>query len=312
MSGQEAMGGSPMGGGDFAVQTRGLTRRLGSFTAVDGLDLDVEHGAIFGFLGANGAGKTTAIRMLCGLLAPSSGQATVDGVDVVKRPEQVKQRIGYMAQKFSLYDDLTVAENIGFFADAYLVPRKVLKARFATVLEDTGLQGQERVLTKTLPVGIKQRLALACALVHEPRVIFLDEPTAGVDPLTRRAFWRRIHRLRSQGVTIFITTHHLDEAENCTTVLFMQAGKVVGRGPPRKLRDEADRGDLVRVAEVDLDLLRSSGRVREVTPMGAAWHVRLRSPDDAEALSRELGVTVERIRPSLEDVFLEAIGGTPP
>ena len=172
---------------DVAVHTRGLVKRFGRFTAVDGIDLDVERGAIFGFLGANGAGKTTAIRMLCGLLKPSGGVAVVDGVDVVRRPERVKSRIGYMAQKFSLYDDLTVDENIRFFADAYLVPRKRLADRRDHVLRSTDLVGQDRIITKTLPVGIKQRLALACALVHEPRVLFLDEPTAGVDPLSRRS-----------------------------------------------------------------------------------------------------------------------------
>jgi len=292
---------------DLAVRTRGLTRRFGSFTAVDGIDLDVARGAIFGFLGANGAGKTTAIRMLCGLLAPSEGEAMVDGVDVVRDPERVKASIGYMAQKFSLYDDLTVDENIRFFADAYLVPLSRLAARRDEVLDRTSLRGQEDRITATLPVGIKQRLALACALVHEPRVLFLDEPTAGVDPLSRRAFWWQIHELRNRGVTVFVTTHHLDEAENCTEVLFMQAGRAVGLGAPRALRDEADRGDLVHVEGVDARQLGASPRVRDVVPLGAGWHVRLRSPDDAAPLARELGVEVERVRPSLEDVFLDAI-----
>lgn len=292
---------------DVAVRVRGLVKKFGRFTAVDHIDLEVRRGAIFGFLGANGAGKTTAIRMLCGLLRPTSGEAVIDGIDVVRRPEQVKERIGYMAQKFSLYDDLTVAENIRFFADAYLVPRGRIAARRDEVLRSTELVGQSGVITKTLPVGIKQRLALACALVHEPRVLFLDEPTAGVDPLSRRAFWRQIHRLRTQGVTIFVTTHHLDEAENCTEVLFMQAGRSVGLGPPRQLRDDADRGDLVEIQGVSGDALRASELVREFTPMGAGWHVRLHDPDQVDALSRALGVEARRIRPSLEDVFLEAI-----
>ncbi len=292
---------------ELAVRTRGLTRRFGSFTAVDGIDLDVERGAIFGFLGANGAGKTTAIRMLCGLLDPSEGEATVDGVDVVRDPEGVKARIGYMAQKFSLYDDLSVDENIRFFADAYLVPRERVAERRAEVLERTSLAGQENRITATLPVGIKQRLALACALVHEPRVLFLDEPTAGVDPLSRRAFWWQIHELRNRGVTVFVTTHHLDEAENCTQVLFMQAGRSVGLGAPRDLRDAADVGDLVHVEGADASTLAASPRVRDVVPMGSGWHVRLRAADDADALAREHAVTVTRVRPSLEDVFLDAI-----
>lgn len=291
-----------------ALEARGLTRRFGAFTAVDHIDLSVARGSIFGFLGANGAGKTTAIRMLCGLLTPTSGEATVDGVDVVREPERVKGRIGYMAQKFSLYDDLTVDENIQFFADAYLVPRGELATRRAKVLERTALGGREGSITATLPVGIKQRLALACALVHEPRVLFLDEPTAGVDPLSRRAFWWQIHELRNQGVTVFVTTHHLDEAENCTEVMFMQAGRCVALGAPRALREAADHGDLVVVSGADAPSLRANARVRHFVPIGPSWQVRLRSPDDVEPLQSELGVSVRRIEPSLEDVFLEAIG----
>ena len=290
-----------------AVEVHGLVKRFGRFTAVDGIDLTVPRGAIFGFLGANGAGKTTAIRMLCGLLRPSDGSALVDGVDVVRQPEQVKARIGYMAQKFSLYDDLTVDENIAFFADAYLVPREKLAERRKEVLERTELIGRESVITKTLAAGIKQRLALACALVHEPRILFLDEPTAGVDPLSRRAFWWQIHRLRKRGVTIFVTTHHLDEAENCTQVMFMQAGRCVALGTPRELRDAADVGDMVSIEGVGAEALRGSPRVEEFVPMGASWQVRLRSPSDAEPLAQELGVAVTRVRPSLEDVFIAAI-----
>ncbi len=291
---------------DLSVTASGLVRRFGDFVAVDHIDLAVPWGSIFGFLGANGAGKTTTIRMLCGLLEISSGAASVDGIDVVRRPERVKERIGYMAQKFSLYSDLTVAENISFFADAYLVPRSKLRARTDFVLATTGLRGEEGRFTKTLPVGIKQRLALACSLVHEPRVLFLDEPTAGVDPLSRRNFWRLIHQLSDSGVTVFVTTHHLDEAENCHEVLFMQAGRQVGLGSPRALRDAADRGDLVRVRYSDGAALRADARVREASNMGANWHLRLRDPGDVESLAADLGVPVLPIRPSLEDVFLEA------
>mgnify|MGYP002632704397 CR=1 FL=1 len=291
---------------DLALQATGLTRRFGSFTAVDHIDLAVPRGAIFGFLGANGAGKTTAIRMLCGLLAPSEGSAMVDGVDVVRDPDGVKARIGYMAQKFSLYDDLTAIENLQFFADAYLVPRKELAARTAEVLAHTGLDDRKTAITSTLPGGIKQRLALACALIHNPRVLFLDEPTAGVDPLSRRLFWKRIHELRTRGTTIFVTTHHLDEAENCTSVIFMQAGRAVGLGSPRELRRQGDRGDRVRLKGVSRDQLLSSPRVVEQIPMGAGWHLKLRTADDIEPLQRELGVPLTRISPSLEDVFIEA------
>ncbi len=230
-------------GAELAVDARGLVKRFGRFTAVDRVDVQVRRGEIFGFLGANGAGKTTVIRMLCGLLAPTAGTAVVDGVDVVRRPDEVKARIGYMAQKFSLYDDLTVAENTRFFADVYLVPRAEVAQRVAEVLDSTGLRGREGALTGTLPAGIKQRLALACALIHRPRILFLDEPTAGVDPLSRRAFWRRIHELRTAGSTVFVTTHHLDEAENCTRVMFMQAGRAVALGAPRALRRQHLRPD---------------------------------------------------------------------
>lgn len=292
-----------------AVVAHGLTRKFGSFTAVDGLELDVARGEIFGFLGANGAGKTTAIRMLCGLLAPTSGRATVDGADVVRRPNQVKARIGYMAQKFSLYDDLTVVENVRFFADVYLVPRKAVKARIEQVLDDTGLRGREDVLTQTLPAGIKQRLALASALIHEPRVLFLDEPTAGVDPMSRRVFWKRIHQLRTQGTTVFVTTHHLDEAENCTRVMFMQDGRTVGLGSPRELRRAADRGDRIRIVGArrdELQPLLEDGRLTDLVSMGAAWHAKVAEPERMGQLRTELGVQLEPIEPSLEEVFLEA------
>ncbi|MCB9674454.1 MAG: ABC transporter ATP-binding protein [Alphaproteobacteria bacterium] len=291
---------------DLALQASGLVRRFGSFVAVDHIDLAVKRGSIFGFLGANGAGKTTTIRMLCGLLQPSSGTALVDGEDVVRRPDAVKARIGYMAQKFSLYGDLTVSENIRFFADVYLVPTREVRARTDEVLEHTGLVDRRDALTRTLPAGIKQRLALACALIHRPRVLFLDEPTAGVDPLSRRLFWTRIHELRTRGTTIFVTTHHLDEAENCTEVMFMQAGRCVGLGPPRELRRAADRGDRVRIKGGDRDRLRASSRIRELVPMGSGWQALLNGPGDVEPLAVELGLPVQRISPSLEDVFLEA------
>ncbi len=291
---------------ELSVEAKGIVRRFGEFTAVDHIDLAVPWGSIFGFLGANGAGKTTTIRMLCGLLAFTEGTATVAGVDAVRHPEKVKERIGYMAQKFSLYADLTVLENLQFFADAYLVPRRSLESRIHHALETTALKGEESRLTRTLPVGIKQRLALACSLVHEPRVLFLDEPTAGVDPLSRRNFWRLIHQLSDQGVTVFVTTHHLDEAENCHEVLFMQAGRQVGLGSPRELRDAADTGDLVKVRVADPASLRANPRVREASAMGAHMHVRLRSAADVGPLAEELGVPVHCIRPSLEDVFLEA------
>ncbi len=289
-----------------AVHARGLTRRFGKFLAVDNIDLHVPRGAIYGFLGPNGAGKTTTIRMLCGLLRPSSGRATVDGADVVKDPESVKARIGYMSQKFSLYNDLTVDENIRFFSDIYLVPRKLLPERREFALHTAGLKGREKAITATLPVGIKQRLALGCAVLHDPRVLFLDEPTAGVDPVSRRSFWRLIHTMRQRGVTVFVTTHYMDEAENCAQVAFIRSGRIVALGSPRQLRRQGDRGDLVRIRGTDRQALLENPRVVSMTPMGAAWHARLRSPADIEPLSGELGASVQPIAPSLEDVFLDA------
>jgi ABC-2 type transport system ATP-binding protein len=297
---------------DLAVRARRLRRTFGAFVAVDDIDLDVPRGSIYGFLGPNGAGKTTTIRILCGLLEPSGGEATVDGVDVVKDSEGVKARIGYMSQKFALYNDLTVDENIAFYGDVYLVPRSRLAERRAFALTMAGLLGRERSITGTLPVGIKQRLALGCAILHEPRVLFLDEPTAGVDPLSRRAFWRLIHTMREAGVTVFVTTHYMDEAENCGVVAFIRAGQLVGLGPPRQLRLQGDHGDLVRVRGVARERLLGDPRVRSLTPMGAAWHLRLARPEDAVSLARDLGVEVERIAPSLEDVFLEACEGKQP
>ncbi len=291
---------------DIAVSARKLRRTFGAFVAVNDVDLEVPRGSIYGFLGPNGAGKTTTMRILCGLLAASSGEATVDGVDVVKDPEAVKSRIGYMSQKFALYNDLTVDENIHFYGDVYLVPRKKLAARREFALEMSGLKGREKSITGTLPVGIKQRLALGCAVLHEPRVLFLDEPTAGVDPLSRRQFWRLIHAMRQDGVTIFVTTHYMDEAENCGMVAFLRAGTLVGLGPPRQLRRDGDRGDMVRLVGVERATLLADPRVRAATPMGAAWHVKLTDPAHADALGAELGVAVERIAPTLEDVFLDA------
>ncbi len=291
---------------DLAVFTEGLMRRFGAFVAVDRIDLQVPRGSIYGFLGPNGAGKTTTIRMLCGLLRATGGKAVVDGVDVVRDPEGVKARVGYMSQKFSLYADLTVDENIAFFGDVYLVPRKRLAERRAFALDNADLRGRERTLTGTLPVGIKQRLALGCAVLHEPRILFLDEPTAGVDPVSRRAFWRLIHGMRQAGVTVFVTTHYMDEAENCGTVAFIRGGRIVGLGPPRELRRAGDQGVLVRIRGVDRGVLAADPRIAGLTPMGAAWHVKLRSPGDRAALARDLGVPVEPVAPTLEDVFLEA------
>ncbi len=216
-----------------------LTKRFGDFTAVDRVTLDVGRGEIFGFLGPNGAGKSTAIRILCGLLAPTEGRAVVNGYDVARDPESVKRNIGYMSQKFSLYDDLTVEENIEFFSGIYGVAREAREARKRVALSMAGLEEKRNTMTRLLPGGWKQRLALGCAILHEPPILFLDEPTSGVDPIARRMFWDLIYRLSGQGRTVFVSTHYMDEAEYCHRLALMYRGKVVALGSPAELKQAA-------------------------------------------------------------------------
>lgn len=222
-----------------AVVIEGLVKRFGDFTAVDHVTLEVGRGEIFGFLGPNGAGKSTAIRILCGLLAPTEGRAVVNGFDVARDPESVKSRIGYMSQKFSLYDDLTVEENIEFFSGVYGVAREAREARKQVALSMAGLEERRSAMTRLLPGGWKQRLALGCAILHEPPVLFLDEPTSGVDPIARRMFWDLIYKLSGQGHTVFVSTHYMDEAEYCHRLALMYRGKVVALGSPVELKQAA-------------------------------------------------------------------------
>ena len=221
-----------------AVQTRELTRKFGKFIAVNKVSIDVAQGEIFGFLGANGAGKTTMIKMLCGLLMPSSGSGSVAGFDIYKQSERIKQNIGYMSQKFSLYDDLTIAENIEFYGGIYNLPTDVIHQRRDALINDVGLGDVTSSLTRDLPLGFKQRLALGCALLHDPSILFLDEPTSGVDPVARRAFWNLIYDTSAQGKTIFVTTHFMDEAEYCHRLSIMRDGNIIALGAPRELRAE--------------------------------------------------------------------------
>jgi ABC-2 type transport system ATP-binding protein len=222
---------------DLAVSARGLTRKFGQFVAVDHIDIAVNRGEIFGFLGANGAGKTTAIRMFCGLLAPTSGEANVDGVPITDA-ETVKTHIGYMSQKFSLYNDLTVSENITFYGGVYGLTANQIEESSDNLIKRLGLENYRNKLTKDLPLGFKQRLALGCAVLHGPRVIFLDEPTGGVDPVARRHFWDLIYDLADQGRTVFVTTHYMDEAEYCGRVSIMDTGKIVALGTPAELKKQ--------------------------------------------------------------------------
>ncbi len=301
-----------------AIEVRSLTRRFGDFTAVDAVSFDVARGRIFGFLGANGAGKSTTIRMLCGLLEPTSGTATVGGFDVRREPERVKRAIGYMSQRFSLYEDLTVAENIRFFGGAYGLARKAVEARLPWVLEMAGLRGRERSLTRTLSVGWKQRLALGCAVLHEPGIVFLDEPTGGVDPSSRRRFWELINKLSEGGMTVFVTTHYMDEAEYCNDIRLIHAGRIVAAGSPRELKATVIRHPILEVAAdrpvEALEVLQKEPWVVDTSIFGISLHVGVEDEAEGERLVRErLGAAgiavrrIDRIMPSLEDVFIHEI-----
>jgi len=221
---------------EISVKTSDLTRQFGSFMAVDRISFEVYDGEIFGFLGANGAGKTTTIRMLCGLLLPSSGKAWVEGFDVYKETGSIKQNIGYMSQKFSLYEELSVRENIEFFGGVYGLSPRELKNTREKALSDFGLEKVSGKLTRELPLGWKQRLALACSLLHNPKVLFLDEPTGGVDPISRREFWQKIYTLAEAGTTVFVTTHYMDEVEYCNRLSIMHNGQIISMGTPNELK----------------------------------------------------------------------------
>jgi drug efflux transport system ATP-binding protein len=297
------------------VVARGLIKRFGDFVAVDGISLEAQKGEIVGFLGPNGAGKSTTIRMLCGLLRPSGGQALVAGYDVAKDPERVRQRIGYMSQKFSLYNDLQVIENIRFFASLYAVSSSQLRERESWVLAMAGLRGRESALTGTLPTGWKQRLALGCAVLHRPPILFLDEPTSGVDPISRRQFWELIHSMAAEGVTVLVTTHYMDEAEYCNRLVLIFQGRVVASGSPSELKQHAMSGDLLLVESEPLasalELLQQRPEVKDAAVFGNTLHVVVQDARTAmprlRAYLSQHGVTVtktESIRPTLEDVFV--------
>jgi len=300
-----------------AIVAEGLSRRFGSFLAVDGVTFTVPAGSVFGLLGANGAGKSTTIRMLCGLLAPSAGRAIVAGFDVATEAESIKRSIGYMSQKFSLYEDLTVGENIDFFSGLYGIRKGQGRAERERVLELTGLSDRPRELARDLPVGFRQRLALGCSLLHKPRVLFLDEPTAGVDPAARRMFWDIIYDLTSGGSTVLVTTHYLDEAEYCSTVTLMRDGAIVASGSPSELKTVHYPGLLLEIEcdrpELVLASLTGAEGIETVSLFGTRVHAGLapgRKAADVEALLAASGVGPVRLqvgRPSLEDVFIRVV-----
>ncbi len=302
-----------------AVHVEGLVRRFGDFVAVNGVSFQVAQGEIFGFLGANGAGKSTTLRILCGLLAASEGRASVAGIDVLKRPEAVRRAIGYMSQKFSLYLDLTVEENLEFFAGAYGLFGKAFRERCEAVLGALALGDLRDRLTGPLPGGLRQRAALACALLHRPKVVFLDEPTAGVAPEARRAFWRLIRTLADQGTTLFVTTHYLDEAESCDRVALMVTGRLAALDTPFELKRTFAPGRMLEVHGASLSQVREAAAalaVFSIEPFGAALHVRVpedgpRPEDLSRALARRgvLGASVADADVTLEDVFLRVARG---
>jgi len=301
-----------------AVHIEKLTKRFGDFTAVADLNLDVQPGEIFGFLGPNGAGKSTTIRVLCGLMAPTSGRAVVGGFDVSLHPEEVKRRIGYMSQKFSLYDDMTVKENIEFFAGVYGVPAEKFPARLEFVLKMAELEDKQDTLTRLLSGGWKQRLALGCAILHEPPILFLDEPTSGVDPIARRNFWELIYQLSASGHTIFVTTHYMDEAEYCHRIALMYGGRMIALGSPAELKRSLGVGHLLNLESSDLleslTQLYGGDNILDVAVFGGGLHIKVDNADRAIAWIRQTlaqaGIEIsvlEAITPSMEDVFVSLI-----
>ncbi len=303
---------------EVAVKVEGLTRKFGDFIAVNDLDLTVGAGEIFGFLGPNGAGKSTTIRMLCGLLSPSSGSGDVAGFDLSTQAEEIKQKIGYMSQKFSLYDDLTVAENIDFYGGIYGLAGKKMTERKAWAIRMAGLEGRENQPTHLLAGGWKQRLSLACAILHQPPIIFLDEPTSGVDPLSRRRFWELIHDMAERGRTVFVTTHYMEEAEYCDRVALIYRGRMIALGSPRQLKDEL-MDETILDLRCDqpqnlIDDLAAIEGVSDVALFGAGLHLKV---NDAEAVSERIkkmtaasgrtDVNVAPIDPGMEDVFVALI-----
>ncbi|MBX7042519.1 MAG: ABC transporter ATP-binding protein [Ignavibacteria bacterium] len=305
-----------------SVEVNGLTKKFGKFTAVDSISFHVEKGEVFGFLGANGSGKSTTIRMLCGIIAPTSGDAKVSGYDIKNETEKVKESIGYMSQKFSLYADLTVEENIEFFGGIYGLDSGKLRSRKDWVLEMSGLAERRKSLAGQLSVGFKQRLALGCSVIHEPAVVFLDEPTGGVDPVSRRSFWNLINDYSGGGTTVFVTTHNLDEAEFCNRIVLLDAGKIVAEGSPMELKENTIRNGMLFIDADDVyrayELLSNSDLVQNASIFGSALHASLSGKsqsvaESSDALRKLLtsgGIGVKSIRPvlpSLEDVFLETI-----
>lgn len=303
---------------DFAVYTENLTKTFHKFVAVDKVNLRIKPGEIYGFLGPNGAGKSTTIRMLCGIIAPSSGSGQVLDFDIVKQVEQIRLRIGYMSQRFSLYEDLTVFENLSFYAGIYQIPEQTKSQRLKVMIDMAGLTGRENELTGNLSGGWKQRLGLACAIIHEPELLFLDEPTSGVDPISRRNFWDLIYSLSEKKVTIMVTTHYMDEAEHCDRLGFIFGGRLIAEGSPTELKQQKMLGELVELDAQPMmramEILRQIKDITDVTFYGSLIHfVTDNAPQVKPLIYRSLeqgGVTIHQytvIQPSLEDIFVSLV-----
>jgi ABC-2 type transport system ATP-binding protein len=301
-----------------SIEINNLTKKFGSFTSVDNISFNVKRGEIFGFLGSNGAGKTTTIRMLCGILQPTSGDAIVGGHSVSKDPDAVKKSIGYMSQRFSLYNDLTVEENINFFGGVYGLEGKKFEERKKWVLKISNMMGKEHLMTGSLPGGIKQRLALGTAVIHQPEIVFLDEPTSGVDPLSRRNFWDLIHNLSSEGTTVFVTTHYLEEAEFCNNIILINAGKLIAEGSSKVLKTKYITNTIFEIVcdpVVDaMELLEKQDFVDETSIFGNNIHVivneRLKNKEQIKTLCAGNNINIKKIDkivPTLEDVFIHLL-----
>lgn len=301
-----------------SIEVKKLRKEFGNFTAVNDISFNVNSGDIFGFLGANGAGKTTAIKMMCGILEPTSGDAIVDGFSIAKDPSNVKLNIGYMSQRFSLYNDLAVGENINFFGGVYGLSGKELEKRKEWVLEIANLKNEEKILTGSLPGGIKQRLALGTAVIHKPKIVFLDEPTSGVDPISRRAFWELIQNLSSEGVTVLVTTHYLEEAEYCNDIILMEAGNIIANGSSKEMKEKYLKNDILEIECSDvitgLEILEKQSFVEETSIFGNNIHISInKTLKELNAINTLLEANsiqvlrVQKIVPTLEDVFIHLL-----
>uniref|UniRef100_A0A7V2ZLU5 ABC transporter ATP-binding protein n=1 Tax=Ignavibacterium album TaxID=591197 RepID=A0A7V2ZLU5_9BACT len=302
----------------YSIEVQNLTKKFGDFISVNSISFTVKKGEVFGFLGANGAGKSTTIRMLCGILKPTSGDAIVGGFSVMNQAEKVKLKIGYMSQKFSLYNDLTVEENINFFAGVYGIEKNILKERKNWILEIADLKGRENLLTASLPGGIKQRLALGTAVIHKPEIVFLDEPTSGVDPIARRNFWELINSLSEDGTTVVVTTHYLEEAEYCNNIILIDAGKLIAEGNPKELKSKYITSKILEVEcekVVDaIEILSNQTFVEDSNIFGNTIHLNVNdnyiNEMQIKNILSEHSINVFRISeviPTLEDVFIHLV-----